>query len=124
MAISEGIGSQYLFDNLYPISKKDLKDVCRVLANAFSEDPIIKKMGLENEEIITLYEIPIKTALRYDKVFATSENLEGIIAFVLGMYGNMKMRNIIRSGAIIPALKLGMKYGKMMQQMADILEED
>ncbi len=113
-----------LFDNLYPVSKKELKNISRVLANAFSEDPIIKAMNLESKEINWMYEIPIRSGLRYGNVFATSENLEGIIAFCPGKYANMKMWNIIRSGSIIPALKLIRKYGKTMQRMGKILKED
>ena len=40
-----------LFDNLYKVSKKELKIVCRVLANAFSEDPLLIAMNMESEEI-------------------------------------------------------------------------
>ncbi len=39
-----------LFDNLHAVSKKELKTTCRVLAHAFSEDPIIKDLNLESEE--------------------------------------------------------------------------
>jgi hypothetical protein len=39
-----------LFDNLHAVSKKELKNTCRVLANAFSEDRIIKALNLESEE--------------------------------------------------------------------------
>ncbi|MFX1498759.1 MAG: GNAT family N-acetyltransferase [Promethearchaeota archaeon] len=81
-------------------------------------------MNAEKEEIKTMYEIPIRTALRYGSAYATSENLEGIITFVPGKYGNIKIWNIIRSGALIPALKLNKKYGKLMQGMSKILEED
>ena len=112
-----------LFDNLYSVSKKDLKDVCRALANAFSEDPIIKALKFESEETISMYEIPIRLGLRYGSVFATSENLEGIITFSPGNR-SMSMWSIIRSGSIFVALKLRKKLGKFMQQMMKKLEED
>ena len=113
-----------LFDELYPIGKKELKKASKVLANAFSEDPIINKMDLSSDFIESMYEIPIRSGLRYGEVYATSENFEGIIAFTPSKYANMKMWNIIRSGAIIPALKLRKKLGEFMQQMTEILEED
>ena len=113
-----------LFDNLYKVSKKELKIVCRVLANAFSEDPLLIAMNMESEEIETMYEFSIRTALRYGNVYATSENLEGIIAFTPDKYANSTTWNIIRTGAIVPAIKLGKKYGKFMREMGKIIEED
>lgn len=82
-----------LFDSLYPVSKKKLKEMCSVLANTFSEDPMIKAKNMEGEEIKTMYEIPIRTSLKYGEVYATSENLEGIIAFSPGKYANIKLWN-------------------------------
>ena len=113
-----------LFDNLYKVSKKELKIVCRVLANAFSEDPLLIAMNMESEEIETMYEFSIRTTLRYGNVYATSENLEGIIAFTSDKYANSTTWNIIRTGAIVPAIKLGKKYGKFMREMGKIIEED
>jgi len=112
-----------LFDDLYVINKKDVKNSSRVLANAFSEDPIMKAMNLDREDIKRSYEITIRFCLRYGNVFAASKNLEGIIAFCPGKYGNMGIWNIIRSGAIIPALKVRKHY-KSMEGMIKILQED
>ena len=71
-----------------------------------------------------MYEFSIRTALRYGNVYATSENLEGIIAFTPDKYANSTTWNIIRTGAIVPAIKLGKKYGKFMREMGKIIEED
>jgi len=49
-----------LLDNLYPLSKNDLKNTSTDLASAFSNDPIIKAMNLEVEEIKLMYEIPVR----------------------------------------------------------------
>ena len=49
-------------DNLYPIGKKDLKEVCKVLEDAFSKDPLLEAWDLKGEEINTGYEMFI----RYD----------------------------------------------------------
>ena len=112
-----------LFDNLYPVSKKELKEVCRVLANAFSKDPIIKTLKFGIEETIAKYEIPIRFCLRYGNVFATSENLEGIISFFPGDR-SISIWRIILSGGIIPGLKLRKKLGKDMRQNMKILEKE
>lgn len=110
-------------ENLHPLSKNDLENASTVLASAFSNDPIIKAMNLEVEEIKLMYEIPIRSCLRYGEVLASSENLEGIMAFCPGKYANMRLWNIIRSGALIPSLKL-LKRLKPMQKITKVLEED
>jgi predicted GNAT family N-acyltransferase len=105
------------------LSKKDLGHTSTVLASAFSNDPIIKAMNLEVKEIKLMYEIPIRSCLRYGEVLASSDNLEGIMAFCPGKYANINIWNVIRSGALIPSLKL-MKRLKPMQKITEVLEED
>ena len=112
-----------LFDNLYPVSKKELKDASRVLANAFSEDPLLKALEFEIKENASVYEPFLRLCLKYGSVFATSENLEVIILFSPGNR-SMSMWRIIRSGAIIPALKLRKRLSKIMQQSIKTLEEE
>ncbi len=116
-----------VFDHLHSVSKKDIKRVSKILADAFSEDPIwselIKDLG-NNFDTSIIYQIPIKYCLRYGKVFATSGNLEGIMAFTTQNRANMKASTIIRSGAILSSLKLGMKFGKKMLRIFEIIEDD
>ena len=113
-----------LLDNLYPVSKKDLKDVCKVLGDAFSKDPLMEAWDLKGEEINTWYEMFIRYCLRYGSVYATSENFEGIMAILPSKYGIMTAWPMIRSGAIFPAMKIRKKFTKEMQETLKVLDEE
>ncbi len=113
-----------LLDNLYPIRKKELKDVSKVLGDAFSRDPIMEAWELKGEEINTCYEMFIRYCLRYGSVYATSENLEGIMAILPSKYGIMTAWPMIRSGAIFPAMKLRKKFNREMLETLEFLEEE
>ena len=112
-----------LFSNLYPVSKKELKEVSFVLADAFSEDEMFKIMKFKIEEIALIYELLIRISLRYGKVYAISKNLEGIISYTPGKK-HTTMWRIIRSGAIFPALKLRKIFGKEMMKMMEIIDKE
>ena len=116
-----------LLDDLYPINKKELNGVSKILADAFAEDPIwkelIKDLGNDFDTSI-IYKVPIRYCLRYGKVYATSEKLEGIMAFTTQDRASMSGWTIIRSGTILTSLKLGMKFGKKMLRIFKVIEED
>jgi hypothetical protein len=113
-----------LIDNLYPVSKKELKDVCKVLGDAFSKDPLMEAWNLKGEEIDTCYEMFIRYCLRYGNVYATSEKFEGIMAILPSKYGIMTAWPMIRSGAIFPAMKIRKKFTKEMQETLKVLDEE
>ena len=113
-----------LLDNLYPVSKKELKDVCKVLGDAFSKDPFMEAWDLKGEEINTCYEMFIRYSLRYGHVYATSDNLEGIIAILPSKYGIMTAWPMIRSGAILPAMKIRKKFTKEALETLKVLDEE
>lgn len=113
-----------LLDNLYPISKKKLKEVSKVLGDAFSKDPLMEAWNLKGEEINTCYEMFIRYSLRYGSVYATSENLEGIMAILPSKYGIMTAWPMIRSGAIFPAVKIRKKFTKEMLETLKVLDEE
>ncbi len=113
-----------LLENLYPVSKKELKEVCKVLGDAFSKDPLMEAWDLKGEEISKMYEMFIRYCLRYGRVYATSEELEGIMAMLPSKYGNMRAWQIIRSGAIFPALKIYKKFDKKILETLKVMEEE
>jgi len=71
-----------------------------------------------------MYEMILRLCLRYGKVFAPSENFEGIMAITTDRYANMGFWHMIRSGAIFPAMKIMRKLGKLMKDAFSIIEED
>jgi ribosomal protein S18 acetylase RimI-like enzyme len=95
-------------ENLYKVQKKDIPKAGVVLADAFQQDPIGKKV-FRNEASIeqrgTLFEAPIKYCLRYGEVYAPSEQLEGIALWVAGDFADLTLWRLIRSGAIISGMR-------------------
>ena len=113
---------------LYKIQKRDIRQVVNVLTNAFHNDPLWNKI-CEGESDLekrfrAIFEIPIRLCLKYGEVYATSDNLEGIIAWVPGKYANMTFRHMITSGAIGAALRMGSNISKKMGPIFKPISED
>ncbi len=109
-----------LFDNLYKIQKKDLKNVVNVLTNAFSEDSMWKEVFNDEDKNRVLTEVMVRFCLKYGNIVATSENIEGVMA--LAPYDKaMNIWSIIRSGAFLLSMKIS-KEAKMMEVLTNAVE--
>ena len=112
-------------ENLYKVQKKDILKAGVALASAFQHDSVWR-MFFRDEATIdqkgTLFQAPIKYCLRYGEVYATSEHLEGIAAWVPGDHADMTIWRVIRSGAIISGLKAMRACTKLAQQQGRIFE--
>ena len=69
-----------LISDLYKIQKKDLKNAVNVLTNAFSDDPMWKKVFNDENKNRILTEVMVRFCLKYGNVLSTSDKLEGIMA--------------------------------------------
>ena len=87
-----------LFDDLYKIQKKDLKNAVSVIDNAFSEDSMWKEVFSDEGKNRVLTEVMVRFCLKYGNVLSTSDNLEGVMAIV-PHDKEMTLWRIIRSGA-------------------------
>jgi len=96
---------------LYRVQKGDISRVGKVLADAFQRDPLWNKIyeGESNFErkYRAFFEVPVRYCLKYGEVYASSKELEGIVAWVPGKYADMTMWRIIRSGAMGAAIRMG-----------------
>ena len=106
---------------VYKVRKKDIKQASNVMADAFKYDPLWNKI-CEGESDLqgrfrALFEIPIRHCLKYGEVYATSENLEGVVAWVPGKYADMSTWRIITSGAMPAAMRMGSKPARKMAQV-------
>ena len=109
---------------LYKIEKKDIRRAGAVLADAFQHDPFWKEV-LEEATIDqrqTFFEGSVRYCFKYGNVFATSEQLEGVAAFVPGDFADMTFRRAIRSGSFRFMVKMGMKIVKLAMRMKTIFE--
>ena len=102
-------------NNSYLLEKRDIENASIVLAKAFTNDPLwslIITDDVDNTKLALAFQVPLLFALRYGIIYATSENLEGIAVWLPHKYADMSFWGIIRSGAILPALRLGKEIGK------------
>jgi len=115
-------------EDLYKLQKKDMSKVGAILADAFQHDPVWNKVFKDepkrDQKIRAFFETPIRYCLKYGEVYSPSENLEGIAAWVPGDLAEMPYWRVIRSGAIISALKMGAKLGKKMSPVFKQLDKD
>lgn len=115
-------------DNLYKLTKKDVKRASEVLAKAFSDDPVWKTFMEDDPNRDTklplIFETPVRYALKYGEVYASSQNLEGIAAWLPHDKAKMTPWRILRSGSFRSAIKIGSKLARKMDSVFSVLDED
>ena len=103
---------------LYRVRKYDVARAVKVLADAFQHDPLWNKIcegeSDLNKRFQAIFEVPVRQCLKYGEVYAPSEDLEGIVAWVPGEYADMTPWRIIRSGAMGAAMRMGLNVSKKM----------
>ncbi|MBT3362734.1 MAG: GNAT family N-acetyltransferase [Chloroflexi bacterium] len=110
-----------LFDDLYKIQKKDLKNAVSVLDNAFSEDSIWKEVFSDEDKNRILTEVMVRFCLKYGNVLSTSDNLEGVMA-ITPHDKEMTLWSLIRSGAFFLSLKIASE-AKVMKVLTNAVQE-
>ena len=110
-----------LFDNLYKIQKKDLKNAVKVLNDAFSEESMWKEVFNDEEKNRVLTEVMVRFCLKFGHVLSTSENIEGVMAIAPYDKGMTTWR-IIRSGAFFLSMQIAGE-AKIMQVLTKAVEE-
>jgi len=113
---------------LYKLQKQDITKASAVLADAFQRDPLWLKFFEDqpdiNRKFRTFFETPVRYCFRFGEVCATTENLEGVAAWVRGDLSYMTFWNMIRSGSFFSGMKLGADAGKKMGTVFKPMEED
>ena len=110
-----------LISDLYKIQKKDLKNTVNVLTNAFSDDPMWKKVFNDEDKNRVITEVMVRFCLKYGNVLSTSDNLEGIMT-ITPHDKEMTMWRIIRSGAFFLSIKMRNET-KKMNVLSNAIEE-
>ena len=104
---------------LYRVQKRDITKVGKVLADAFQHDPVwlelYKGESHSEEKFAANFETGVRLCYAYGEVYAPSEALEGVIAWVPGKYADMNMWRVIRSGALGSAMRMGMNIARKMR---------
>ncbi|UCE13645.1 MAG: GNAT family N-acetyltransferase [Candidatus Heimdallarchaeota archaeon] len=115
-------------DELYKIQKKDIEKACNVLGKAFHDDPawihVIPDENERKEKLPTIFEYIIRYSLKYGKVHAPTENLEGIAVWIPHTTVEKSIWRILRSGAFRAAIKMGSEIGSNIQKLFDQIDKD
>jgi len=113
-------------EGLYQLQVRDIPRAGAVLADAFQQDPVWIKVladwDLNRKRIF--FETPVRFCLKFGEVYATSENLEGIAAWVPGDHSDMTVWRAIRSGSMLSGMKLGIRIFMNMKSIFDSMEKD
>ena len=113
---------------LYSVRKEDITQAGKVLADAFHDDPLWKKIfeGYSDldKRFRSMAELSIKHGLKYGKVLATSENLEGIISWVPAKYADMSVWQLISGGNTGRAFRMGFRAIRRMGQAMKQIPKD
>ena len=110
-----------LISDLYKIQKKDRDKAVNVISNAFSDDPMWKKVFNDENKNRVITEVMIRFCLKYGTVLSTSDNLEGIMA-ITPHDKDMTTWRVIRSGAFFLSLKMR-NEAKKMTVLSNTIEE-
>jgi len=113
---------------LYRVQKGDIVQASKVLADAFQHDPVWSKICAGESHLgkrfRAVFEAPVRYCLKYGEVYASSEDLEGVIGWLPGRYADMNAWGMIRSGGMGSAIRMGLNVGKKMGSIFKPLAED
>lgn len=113
-------------DNLYQLHKHEVAQAGVVLNEAFQDDPVFNAIftGAAPEQRIAFFTTPVVYCLKYGQVFAPSEQLEGIAAWVPGRYADMNLLRLLLSGAFWPGMKMGTELSQKIATVFKPVDED
>jgi len=109
-------------NNLFQLTPEYVKDVCKVLGDAFQDDPIMVFTYPDAEErkkkaqygFYMLYNYGIKNEFAY----ATSENLEGVTMWLPPGNIYISIWTMMKNGMFYTLRKVGLKMKAMKRTMA------
>ncbi len=113
---------------LYRVQKGDITQAGKVLADAFKRDPLWNKI-FEGESDLekrfrAMSEAAVKQSLKYGEIYAPSEDLEGVVAWVPGKYADMTVWQTIRSGNMGTVMRMGLNALKRMGPALKLVIKD
>lgn len=108
-------------DSFYQLSFDDAFRAGEAMADAFSHDPLWRKIFEGQSDLNRRYqacfEVPIRHCLKYGRAYATSKDLEGIAAFVPARFADMSFWRMLRSGAATCGMRMGSTAARRMSDL-------
>ncbi len=112
--------------DLYKLQKNDITKAGKIMDDAFGKDTLWAKIFEDESKLErkrpACFEVPIRMGMKYGEVWATSENIEGLISWVSGEWADFTLWRMLRCGGFSAAMrmgsKIGIKMGKVFPQIA------
>ncbi len=115
-------------NELYALQKRDLPRARELLKDAFQHDPLWNRLfagrSRREERLSAFFEVPLRVCLRYGRAVATSPELEGVAAWLPGPLSAMRPWALLRSGALMAGLRIGMSVLRDMERAFTPMERD
>ncbi|MBN1630173.1 MAG: GNAT family N-acetyltransferase [Thermoleophilia bacterium] len=119
--------SHATLDSFYRLTFDDAFRGGEAIADAFADDPLWLRLFEGESDLPRRYqacfEVPVRHCLKYGRVYATSEALEGVAAFVPGAFSDMSFWRMLRSGAVGCGMRMGMTAALRMANLR-VLSKD
>jgi ribosomal protein S18 acetylase RimI-like enzyme len=113
--------------DLMKLDKSHIKPAAEVLAKAFVDYPINKfafpNIEERKEKSRYMHQFVLSCCIQYGEAYSTSEKLEGIAAWLPPGNAIVSMWELIRSGALTPLSKFGIKSVRKMIMFNRYLEQ-
>jgi ribosomal protein S18 acetylase RimI-like enzyme len=115
-------------DSIIALRRDQIKPASRMLARAFMDDPIAMLAYPDERDrrnqLHYMYEFSLRYSFSSNEIYTTSERLEGIVVWRRrGVHHKESLWQIISSGAVWPALRMGTGAGKRMLPFYDYIEK-
>jgi ribosomal protein S18 acetylase RimI-like enzyme len=115
-------------NDLYKIEKNDVERCVTTLKDAFKDDPLWKEVFRDDPDkdkaLTGFFTIPILYWIKFGKVYATSEQIEGVAVWLPGEKSYMGFLGLLRSGAASYGARIGKPSMKNLSLLGKHLEPD
>ena len=109
------------------LEKAHIKPASLMLARAFHDNPVVKyafpELGGNDPRLRYAYEFMLRLGLRYGHTYTTSPRLEGVAVWMRMKTPDSSFWRMLSSGALLPAMKMGMQAGQRMQTFSKSLDK-
>ncbi len=110
-----------LISDLYKLQKKDIKKAADVLVDAYTEDPMLKKIFTDVDKRSIQFEVMLRFCVKYGNLYSPSDNFEGVMA-IAPHDKDMTVWRTFRSGGFFLGMKIA-SVAKLMAPTTKLMEE-
>ena len=113
-------------ESIVKLKKSHIKKAAMMMARAFHDDPIVKyafpKHKGADPRVRYAYEFMVRLGMRTGFGYTTSRDVEGVAIWARIKDPHTSFRDMLFSGSIIPAIRLGLKAGLRMMTFSEHME--